>query len=197
MTTVGLLPVVEDDIYGDLHFGSERPRTIKTYDREGWILLCSSFSKTLAPGMRIGWTIPGRFLRKIQEIKFMTNIATSGIGQQVITRILEMGAYERFLKDYRIRIRQNVLLTQQLIQDHFPEGTRISDPSGGLVLWIELPADKDSVSIQQEAMEQQIGIAPGPIFSSRGLYRNYIRMNCGNVFDAATQLAVKKLGRLI
>lgn len=127
----------------------------------------------------------------------MTNIASSSIGQQVIGRLLELGSYERFLKSFRIQIQQNISLAQQLVQETFPKGTKISNPGGGLVLWIELPEDKDSILIQQVAMENNIGIAPGPIFSNRGLYKNYIRLNCGNYWDIQTQNALKRLGKII
>lgn len=191
------IPVIEDDIYGELYFGNERPKTIKSFDKQGWVMLCSSFSKNLAPGMRIGWAIPGRFAKKVEEIKFMTNICCSNIDQQVLSRILEGGLYDRFLKKYRLEIYNNITRSRKLIQENFPHGTKVSEPRGGMVLWIELPDGRDSVSIQKIAMENNIGITPGLLFSSKGSYRNFIRFSCGNYWDQNIIRAIKQLAKIV
>jgi DNA-binding transcriptional MocR family regulator len=190
------IPVIDDDIYGDLYFDNARPANIKAYDQDGWVLLCSSFSKTLAPGFRIGWCAPGRFIRQVEQLKAVTNIATAGIVQQSLCELLQTGAYDRHMRKMRINVQKQLFLTAQAIEQYFPEGTRISRPKGGFVLWIELPKKINAFQFQKVALQQQIDIAPGPIFSNKGAYTNYIRISCQNTWSKKVEAAIKKLGAI-
>ncbi|NSL87672.1 PLP-dependent aminotransferase family protein [Chitinophaga sp. Mgbs1] len=190
------IPVIDDDIYGDLHFDIQRPTNIKSYDTNGWVMLCSSFSKTVAPGYRIGWCAPGRFTEQVSKLKAVTNIATTSIVQLSMLELLSTGAYDRHLRKLRVTLHKLVLLTTQAIATHFPAGTRISRPQGGLVLWVELPAGINAFRLQQEALAKHIDIAPGPLFSNSGDYRNYIRISCNHAWNRRVQQALKELGRI-
>lgn len=189
-------PVIDDDIYGDIYFGQSRPGNIKTYDTNGWVLLCSSFSKTLVPGYRVGWCAPGRFAEQVRKIKATTNVATASIVQQSLIELLGTGAYDRHLRKMRSTLHRQMLLTIQTIEDHFPKGTKLSRPDGGFVLWIEFPKKINAFTFQIKALEQDIDIAPGPIFSSKGDYKNYIRISCHNTWNEKVEKALEKLGRL-
>lgn len=190
------IPVIDDDIYGDLHFELERPANIKTYDQEGWVMLCSSFSKSVAPGYRIGWCAAGRFTQKVIKLKVLTNVATATVVQLSLLQLLSTGAYDRHLRKIRPVLHRLMLLTVQAIEKYFPEGTRLSRPSGGLVLWLELPGGINAVKLQQLASEIDIQIAPGPMFSSRGDYTNYIRISYSNSWTKKVETAWRKLGEL-
>jgi DNA-binding transcriptional MocR family regulator len=189
-------PVIDDDIYGDLYFGKNRPGNIKTYDTNGWVLLCSSFSKTLVPGYRMGWCAPGRFTEKVKKIKAATNVSTSSIAQQSLIELLNTGSYDRHLRRMRNALQKQMLLTVQMIEDCFPKGTKLSRPEGGFVIWIEFPKKINAFSFQIKALEQNIDIAPGPIFSSRGDYKNYIRISFHNPWNEKVKKALQKLGSL-
>lgn len=191
------LPVIEDDVYGELYFGTTRPATIKTYDKHGWVLLCSSFSKTVASGYRIGWCAPGRFTEKVAQLKATTNIATASILQLSMAELLSTGTYLRHLRKLRPMLHKQVLLTTQYIEKYFPADTRISHPEGGIVLWVELSKHIDALKLQKEALEHNINFAPGPLFSSTGGFRNYIRISCNKSWNKRTEQAIKKLGSLI
>ncbi len=190
------LPVIEDDIYGDLAFQDPRPRTAKSFDRKGLVLLCTSFSKILCPGFRLGWVIAGRFRAEVERLKLLTTLATGSLPQVVIAEFLETGGYDRHLKKLRTTLAGQVQGVRQAIAKYFPEGTRISRPAGGHMLWIELPPRIDTLKLHKRAMAEHISILPGTVFSATGRYRNYIRINCGQRWSDAHDRALLTLGRL-
>ncbi|MBB6330322.1 DNA-binding transcriptional MocR family regulator [Chryseobacterium sediminis] len=191
------VPVIEDDIYGDLHFQAQRPTTIKSYDEHGWVMLCSSFSKSAAPGYRIGWCAAGRFTEQVIKLKAVTNVATASIVQSSLLQLLKTGAYDRHLRKLRPELHRLMLLTIQAIEKYFPPDIRMSRPEGGLVVWIELPAHIDAFELQKKAIDQFVNFAPGPLFSNHGDYRNYIRISCNNLWNVKVENALKRLGDII
>jgi DNA-binding transcriptional MocR family regulator len=174
------LPLVEDDVYGELYYDNRRPLPTKGFDREGWVMHCSSFSKTLAPGYRVGWTSPGRFLRQVTYQKLTTSLATSMPGQLGIARYLERGSFERHLRGLRLALRKNRDEYIDAIGQSFPAGTKVSRPTGGYFLWVELPEAVDALALHDKAMDAGISIAPGPMFSASRGFRSCIRVNHGH-----------------
>lgn len=190
------IPLIEDDIYGDIYFGAARPKTAKAFDKEGLVLLCSSFSKTIAPGYRVGWTAPGRFKAQVEHLKSMNTIATATLPQMAVARFLESGGYDRHLRKLRKALATQVQRVTLAVRQYFPEGTRITRPTGGFVLWVELPKSVDSLELYRKALEKKISIAPGPIFSAKQKYQNFIRLSCGQAWSDSLEQALKTLGRL-
>ncbi len=190
------VPLIEDDIYGDLHFGPGRPKVAKAFDRKGLVLLCSSFSKTLAPGYRVGWIAPGRFKERVEYLKFVSNIATPSLPQMAVAEFLSNGGYDRHLRRIRKVYADQVVRTTRAISRYFPEGTRVTRPTGGHVLWVSLPGRADSLEIHRRALAEKISIAPGPIFSPKQSYRNFVRINCGILWSEKVEHALVTLGRL-
>jgi DNA-binding transcriptional MocR family regulator len=190
------IPLIEDDIYGDIYFGTVRPKVAKAFDKEGLVLLCSSFSKTLAPGYRVGWVAPGRFKLQVEHLKSMNTIATATLPQMAIARFLENGGYDRRLRKLRRALASQVQRVTLAISQHFPEGTRVTRPAGGFVLWVELPKRVDSIELYRKALEKRISIAPGPIFSAKQKYQNFIRLSCGQPWSERLEQAIITLGRL-
>lgn len=191
------LPLIEDDIYGDLYFGKERPTTIKTFDKEGWVMLCSSFSKTITPGFRVGWCAAGRFTKMIERLKYMTNIASPLITQMTLAELLHNESYDRHLRHLRVQLHtDNTLMTQKL-QNYFPVGTKVSAPAGGYILWVELSPMVDAFDLQKKAGEQKIDIIPGPFFSCRDDFKNFIRLSYGEPWSPRREAALKDLGKLV
>lgn len=189
-------PIMEDDIYGDLYFGSQRPHTIKTYDKDGWVLFCTSFSKTLAPGFRVGWCEAGRYSEQVARLKAVTNVATASLIQQTMIELLRSGSYDRHLRKLRLTLSRQVALTARAIEEYFPVGTRISKPTGGYVLWIELNKKVNTGKLQQLAIKNNIDFAPGFLFTGSGGFKNYIRISCNNPWSEKIDKALKKLGAL-
>jgi len=188
--------LIEDDVYADLAFAGARPRTAKSYDKTGSVLLCSSFSKILSPGYRVGWVVGGRFRAEIERLQLLTTMAAPSLQQLVVSEFLESGGYDRHLKRLRTALSCQVEGIRQAAAKYLPEGTRISRPAGGYVLWIQLPDKIDALKLYHAALAEHISILPGVIFSATGRYNNYIRINCGHRWSEAHDRALLTLGRL-
>ena len=191
------IPLIEDDVYGSVYFGDKAPRPAKSYDLNNLVLSCSSFSKTLAPGHRVGWVIAGRYRKKFLQYKQAWSSATSSINQLALAEFLSSGQYERHLVRLRMAMREQVEKGRYMIARNFPEGTRISHPHGGNVLWVEMPEGCDCIDIFNKALEHNIGITPGILFSATRQFRNYLRINCGFPWNEANVKALKTLGQIV
>lgn len=189
------VPLIEDDIHGDLTFLGERPKTTKTFDQTGIVLLCSSFSKTLAPGYRVGWIAPGRYQAEIEQLKAVTSVSTSSPPQLAVAEFLANGGYDRHLRKLQRVYAFQMTQMAEAVGRYFPEGTRVTRPAGGFVLWVELPEQINSMQIYEQALLQGISIAPGPIFSAKGKYPNCIRLNAA-LWSPKIEQAVERLGSL-
>lgn len=188
------IPLIEDDIYGDLSF-QERPDTCKAYDTRGNVLLCSSFSKTIAPGLRVGWIAPGKYYDEIIRMKTLLNISTTSINQIAVAKFLREGGYERHLRKLRKSLQQQVGSFRKSVLKFFPKGTRVTEPSGGMLLWVELPDHINTLEIYKEALKKNIVIAPGNLFTMKEKYGNCLRLNAGT-FNSRVDNAVKFIGEL-
>ena len=190
------IPLVEDDIYGDLHFGNERPRPFGAFDGSGQVITCGSISKTVAIGYRIGWAITPRYATEIARAKFCSSVACATLQQDVVARYLRASSHERHLRRVRENLRANVERFTDTIARDFPGGTRASHPRGGVVLWVELPRGCDGVELFHAALAHRIGIAPGIIFSATGAYRNFVRLSAGVRWTPEVEKALNLLGKL-
>jgi DNA-binding transcriptional MocR family regulator len=190
------VPAIEDDIYGDLHFGERRPKPLKAWDTDGRVLLCSSFGKTLAPSLRVGWCAPGRYLERVRRLKFTNTLGTPVILQKTVSDFLRNGGYDHHLRSIRRAYQNQLHVFSQAILRHFPEGTRLSRPQGGFVLWIEMPSGVDTLQLQRDAVKHRISTAPGALFSVKDRYRNCLRMNCGLPWNETVEQAIRTLGQL-
>jgi len=191
------LPIIEDDIYGDLFYASPRPRTIKSFDEEGRVLLCSSFSKTLAYGLRLGWVAPGQCTERVLHKKFVSTVSNPPIQQAAVAEFIAQGGYERHMRIMRAQYQQARDLMIDLVERNFPEGTRISYPEGGYLLWVELPIEVDTIKLNKCLEEHNISIAPGVIFSASGKYRNCMRLSFAKKPDEAVNQAIKLMAKQI
>ena len=191
------IPLIEDDIYGELFFGKTRPKTCKAFDKKGMVIQCGSFSKSLAPGYRIGWAIPGKFGDRVIALKRMNSVSTNTLAQAAIAHFLENGRYELHLRHLRKALHTQCLRYVQAISEHFPEDTRITRPQGGFVLWVEMNKKIDGYKLHKRALKHNIGIAPGQIFSSQGQFHNYFRLSYGLPWSNKVEQGIKTLGELM
>jgi DNA-binding transcriptional MocR family regulator len=190
------IPVIEDDVYGDLYFGSERPKTMKAFDETGNILLCSSFSKTLSPGYRVGWTAPGRYFEAVRRLKLMNTISTATLPQMAIAEMMKNGGYDHYLRKLRKAFAAQVQITTKAISRYFPAGTKVTRPMGGFVLWVEFPSGLDSLVLYRRALAKGVSLVPGPLFSPKRSYQNCIRLNCGYPWSERIEEAIVTVGHL-
>lgn len=191
------VPLIEDDVYGDLPFHGERPCAVKAFDTRGLVLYCGSFSKTLSPGLRLGWAIPGRWREQFELLKLVVNQTTAVAPQLVAASFLASGGYDRHVRTIRKQYRQQMEAAQESVFRHFPNEVSVNEPRGGHVLWVELPRSVDSIRLQERALERQIRIAPGPMFSASGGFRNFIRLNTGFPWTSTLDEQMRVLGGLI
>jgi len=190
------VPLIEDNLYGDLHFAAAPPRAAKSFDREGGVMLLSSFTKTLAPGLRVGWIEAGRWREALCMLKFAASAGQSGVEELAVADLLESGGYDRFLRGLRRRFESHLAAARAAIAASFPQGTRVSGPSGGFILWVELPRGADSVALFERCLARGVSIAPGPMFSASGRYRNCLRLGVGRTWTPQVEDALRTVGRL-
>jgi DNA-binding transcriptional MocR family regulator len=190
------VPLIEDDVYGELYFGATRPKPVKAFDRSGQVLLCSSFSKCLAPGYRIGWVAPGRYAAAVQRLKLGSTLSAAVPSQAALADYLDGSGYDRHLRVLRRTLQAQRDDMIRAVAGFFPRGTRATRPEGGYFLWVELPPQVDALQLHRDALVQGISIAPGPLFSARNDFRHCIRLNFGHPDDRRVNRALRTLGRL-
>jgi len=188
--------LVEDNLYGDISFEKRIPEVAKAFDRDGNVILCGSFSKTLAPGLRVGWCVPGRLLERVQSRKMATNISSATLPQMVLAEFLAEGGYDHHLRRASREYRQRTDWLRALVLDAFPSGTRVSRPLGGFVLWVEMPPGTDALDVYDKAAQCGFSIAPGCAFSSSNKFSNCIRLNAAYATPKVEPM-IRKLGMMI
>lgn len=191
------VPLIEDDTYGDLHFDGARPKPAQLYSEKGLVLTCSSFSKTAAPGYRVGWLIPGRFEEQAKRIKRAQSCSTPMLQQWTLTEYLLSGEYDRHLAVLRKKLIYNCERMRALIAEHFPREVCIAKPQGGSVLWVRCRSHVNTGDFFHEAIAQGVSFAPGGIFSPSGKYQHYMRISFGVQWHKDIEQAINTLGQLV
>jgi DNA-binding transcriptional MocR family regulator len=193
------IPVIEDDVYGELVFDHSRPRPLRAFapGADSHVVLVNSVSKTLAPGYRVGWIAGGRWHDAIVRTKYSQSLACPSLFGMVVAEFLSSGGYERHLRRLRASLASNVERYRDAITSQFPDGTRVSSPRGGFVLWVELPPGVDALELHRQALRRGIVIAPGPLFSARQRFANFIRLSAGSPWSERINDAIRTLGRLV
>lgn len=190
------IPLIEDDVYGDIYFGRERPKPFIALDGGANTIYCSSFSKSLAPGYRVGWIIAGAYAQKVMERKLAFSLCSPVLPQIALAEFLASGAYETHLRRVRRAFEDNLIRMTRTIEASFPADTKVSRPAGGFVLWLELPKGFDSRALFDQALEQGICFAPGDVFSASRRFRNCMRLSAGSEWNDRIENGVRRLGEL-
>jgi DNA-binding transcriptional MocR family regulator len=190
------IPLIEDDVFGDLHFGGERPTPIKAWDRDGNVIYCSSFTKTLAPALRLGWMSGGRHHRRLERLKVSNSYVSSALMQATLADCLISGLYARQLRQLRHQLGEQCRRLSAAVRAAFPLGTRVAEPAGGMLLWIQCPEGVDTLQLLQSALTHSISFAPGLVFSAEPRFTRCLRLNIGHPWSPAIERAVATLGRL-
>lgn len=188
--------LIEDDLYGELHYAGPRPLPLRGFAGEGPSLLCSSFSKTVAPGARIGWIAAGALTARVRELKFAGSVTTGGLMQEAIAELMRGSSYARHLRRLRAAAQSQVQRGISLVLEYFPPGTRVAQPAGGFLLWVELPKGTDALRLYERAAAEDIEFAPGALFSASGSFGNALRLACGRVMTPRIERAITRLGQL-
>jgi len=189
--------LIEDDVYGDLRFDGMRPVPAQFISRSERVITCGSFSKTVAPGYRIGWVVSSRYVDNIARLKRAFSCSSGLLQQLTLADFLASGDYGRHLKVLRPILKQNAERMSALVAEHFPAATRTSRPVGASVLWLELPSSVQAVRLFDDAIAAGISVAPGPIFSPSDRYSNCLRLSYGHPWTERTEDALRWLGRRV
>ncbi|HNP35540.1 MAG TPA: PLP-dependent aminotransferase family protein [Woeseiaceae bacterium] len=191
------IPLIEDDTNRELFYEGTRPTPLRAYDHSGNTVLCCSFSKTISPGLRVGFAAPGRYLDRTLDMKFCTSISTPMLVQLATMEFASSRAYDQHLKRLRAAFRSQMSQLMQTIDEHWPDDTVMFEPHGGNFIWIRLPDGMDCLSLHQAALRQRINIAPGTMFSAHRDLRQYIRLSAGRVWNEQIAQSVRKLGEIV
>ena len=190
------VPLIEDDVYAELYLGPRRPRPAKSFDTQGLVMHCSSFSKSLAPGYRVGWVAAGRQAQTVQRLKLMTTLSAATPSQQALSEYLAQGGYDRHVRQLRGSLARQQEHAMAGIAAHFPTGTRVTRPEGGYFLWVELPPSVQALQLHQQALLHGISLAPGQIFSTDRRFSHCIRLNYGHPAHPHFTAALQTVGQL-
>jgi DNA-binding transcriptional MocR family regulator len=188
--------IIEDDLYGEISHREGRPTTVSYYDHNHRVIHCSSFSKVLAPGLRVGWVANGKYFDEMKRLKTIHYMANPTVSELVAAEFLEAGGYDRHLRRIRGLFDERCHAMREAVLESFPDGTRVNQPTGGFVLWVEMPEGFDSEEFAVKAIAAGISLVPGTIFTPTCRLRNCFRLSCGSAFDERAAKAVKTLGRL-
>jgi DNA-binding transcriptional MocR family regulator len=191
------IPIIENDVTGELYFGKFRPNPIKKWDNTDMVLYCSSFSKVLAPGLRVGWVVSGRFKESIKRMKLNRSLISPTLNQAVIASYLKEGTYHRHLRKLRETIKRQFEFCAKALNTYFPKTVKMTSPSGGLAIWVELPPGINGRQIYLEAKKNGISILPGFLCSSLDIYDHFIRIGYGGRWDNDKDRAIGKMGEII
>lgn len=191
------IAIIEDDVYGELAYEYPRPVSIKSLDEDGRVLLCSSFSKVLAPGLRVGWVAPGRYLDRVIHLKYIGTGSTAIQTQMAVAEFIRQGHYQPHLRRVRMHYQRNLDIFTHWVRHYFPCGICVSRPQGGFLMWIELPEALDVLRLNRELRESRIQISVGSLFSASGKYRNCLRLNYALPFNAQTEQGLAIVGAAV
>jgi DNA-binding transcriptional MocR family regulator len=190
------IPLIEDDIYGELHFGRERPTPFIALDAGANTIYCSSFSKTLAPGYRVGWVAATAHMADLLERKLAFSLCGAVLPQRALAEFIAGGAYDAHLRRVQRVFQENLARMTRAIEASFPAGTKVSRPEGGFVLWLELPRRLDARALFDRALDKNVCFAPGDVFSASRRFKNCLRLSAGYNWTPRIENGVRTLGRL-
>jgi DNA-binding transcriptional MocR family regulator len=190
------VPLIEDDVYGELYFGPQKPKPAKAWDRSGLVMHCSSFSKSLAPGYRVGWAAAGRFAKDVARRKLMSSLAAPLPSQEGLSEYLQQGGHDRHLRQLRASLAKHRNVVLHAIDKCFPAGTKVTQPEGGYFVWVELPETVDALEMHRLALSHGVGLAPGHLFSADRRYRHHIRLNFGHPDHPGIEGALRAIGQI-
>jgi DNA-binding transcriptional MocR family regulator len=188
--------LIEDGVYAELVYDETGRRPAKAFDRKGLVLYCGSFSKVLAPGLRVGWVEAGRFRDRVEALKGITSLISAALPQLAVAELLETGFYDRYIKRLRLQVAGQTSRYIQALSEVFPPGTRMTRPAGGNLVWVQLPKGVNGSQLYRRLLDHNISVFPGEIFSAGAKHRGFVRVSCGAAWSPAIERAVAVLGRL-
>ncbi|GHC55102.1 PLP-dependent aminotransferase family protein [Roseibacillus persicicus] len=189
--------IIEDDLYGDLVYEGKRPTSLLAHDKDGRVIHCGGVSKSLSPGLRVGWLVSKRYYEELKAVKSVSFSASSTLSEIVVASFLADGGFDRHLRKVRQLYQDQAMKMREAVFAAFPEGTRVNAPTGSFILWVQLPLQYDCEQLAKDALNEDISVAPGTIFTASEGLRNFLRLNCGFASDERIPKAIVRLGELL
>jgi len=197
------LPLVEDDPYGQLRYSGEAPPLLAALDIERWgeprqVVYLSTFSKLLAPALRVGWAVgPSALLHRMVQVKQGLDLQTSSLNQAIAFEACRDGLLNRQIPRIRqiYQERRDTMLAE--LEQSMPQGTRWTRPDGGMFLWVTLPEHLNASHLLAHAIERQVAFVPGADFHANGGGHNTMRLNFSHPSPENIQLGIRRLAQAI
>ncbi len=172
--------VAEDDPYRDLRYSGEPLPSIKSFDKEGWVVFLGSFSKIISPGLRVGFMAGDpRILRKCTVGKQSADVHTSNLTQAIVDQYLRRNLLPAHIKSICASYKEQMDAMMQELET-FPAGTTYTRPEGGLFIWVELPEHINVLELLEKCVERNVAYVPGTHFFCDGGHMNTLRLNFSN-----------------
>lgn len=190
------VPLIEDVVFNDLMAADERRRAIKSYDLQGIVMICGSFSKTLAPGIRLGWTEAGRWKEAVRRIKRIEGVPTNQVLEHALADLITQTGYEARMRKFSEFMQIRLKEARTLIAQAFPTGTRVSSPPTGFTLWVELPGNIDTQQLFQRCQQESIVFVPGSLFTASERFKHCLRLSFAGTWGPAEKKALTRIGQL-
>ncbi|MFZ6771741.1 PLP-dependent aminotransferase family protein [Undibacterium sp. SXout7W] len=191
------IPLIEDDSYSALVDSDSIPTAIKHWDRTGNVIYCTSLHKILAPGMRIGWMLAGRWHARVNMLKYAQTRYNEELSQAIVAAFMQSSNFDRHLRQLRSTLSRQRESMVEAIATYFPEGTRLNLPNGGISVWVEMPQAVSSMTVFDAALERGILVSPGLLYSNSNRFDHFLRLNCGTTPSPHLDKAMRTLGRLV
>ena len=196
MLTQRQVPLIEDVVFNDLLASDERRKAAKAYDVEGWVMVCGSFSKTLTPGVRIGWCEAGRWKDSVMRLKSVYGIQTTDVLEHALAELLTQSHYEARMRRLSTVLRQRLEEARGIISASFPTGTRVSRPVSGYTLWVELPETFNTMTLFKQSMAEGIQFGPGALFSASDRFDHCLRLSFAGTWTDVERRALSQIGEI-
>lgn len=190
------IPLIEDVVFNDLLASDERRRGAKSFDVDGFVMVCGSFSKTVAPGVRLGWVEAGRWKESVHRLKRVHGIATSQVLEYALADLVTQVGYESRMRRLSEHMRVRLAEARKLIAASFPKGTRVSAPPSGFTLWLELPQPCNTMALFHACREEGIVFSPGSLFSATDRFDHCLRLSFAGCWSDTERRALCRIGEL-
>ncbi len=197
------LPIVEDDPYGELFYEGQRPPILAALDVEmhgelRHVLYLGTFSKLLAPGLRVGWAVvPKALADKFVHLKQGLNLHTGSLSQALAYEVCRDGLLDRHVPTIRATYHRRRDAMLAALETHMPQGVAWTRPAGGMFIWLTLPEHIDTAALLQTSLEQMVAFVPGTSFYANGGGTNTMRLNFSHSSPERIAEGVARLGRSV
>ncbi|GAA0743068.1 PLP-dependent aminotransferase family protein [Clostridium oceanicum] len=192
------IPVIEDNPYGDLIYEGERHPSIKSFDKEGWVIYLGTFSKNFCPGLRLGWVCASeQILEKYVVVKQGVDLQCSTFDQRAAALFMQKYDLNKHIEKIKVVYKKRRNLMLDSMTKYFPEGVKFTHPIGGLFTWVELREDLDAKELMKDALAENVAYVPGGPFFPNGGHHNYFRLNYSCMSDEKIVEGVKRLGKVL